>query len=271
MKRLVEGTRRRAAALALLLAPAVGSAHDLWIEPSTFHPAVGETVSAALRTGQKLEGEPLPRVPSFVDRFVLKGSGAELPLDGRPGADPAGWARVGEAGRHWIGYQSTPYPIVIEAPKFEQYLKDEGLERIVEERARKGQSGAQGRERFYRCAKALLSTGDAAGGVFDVPLGFTLELVPKKDPYSMKGAGDLPLALTFRGKPAAGVLVVAMSKTDPEKAVSARTDAKGFVKLRLPHPGFWLIKAVHMEPAPADSGVDWESWWASVTFELRGK
>ena len=63
--------------------------------------------------------------------------------------------------------------------------------------------------------------------------------------------GELPLSLLFRGKPMANVLVVAMSKDDPEKAVRARTDAKGHVTLKLAHAGFWLIKAVNMEAAPA--------------------
>jgi hypothetical protein len=242
------------------------SAHDFWIEPSTFHPAVGDRVTAALRVGQKLAGDPLPNIPPLIDRFVLRGSAAERPVVGRPGADPAGIAFIAEGGLHWIGYQSNPYPVALEGPKFEDYLRDEGLQRIIDARKKNGQSAAPGRERFYRCAKALLDTaGDAA---FDVPLGFTLELVPRKNPYAMKNSGDLPLALTFHGKPIANVLVTAMSKSDPEKAVRARTDSKGRVTLPLAHAGFWLIKAVHMEAAPADAGVDWESWWASITFEL---
>jgi hypothetical protein len=32
--------------------------------------------------------------------------------------------------------------------------------------------------------------------------------------------------------------------------------------------GAWLVKAVHMVPARADAGADWESVWASLTFEL---
>jgi hypothetical protein len=31
----------------------------------------------------------------------------------------------------------------------------------------------------------------------------------------------------------------------------------------------WLIKAVHMIPAPAGSKAEWASFWASLTFELR--
>jgi hypothetical protein len=201
---------------------------------------------------------------------VLKGE-KESAFIGRPGSDPAGIALVGEAGPHWIGYQSNPYPVVLEGPKFEDYLRDEGLERIIDERKKRGQSAAPGRERFYRCAKALLYTAPAAPShVLETPLGFTLEIVPRTNPYDVRPGGELPVTLSFRGKPMANILVVAMSKSDPQNAVRVRTDAKGRATLRLAHAGFWLIKAVHMEAAPADAGVDWESWWASITFDVAG-
>jgi uncharacterized GH25 family protein len=257
---------RFAIALLVGLVAVRAAAHDFWIEPSTFHPAVGDRVTVALRVGQKLAGDPLPNIPPLIDRFVIRSFSGERPVVGRAGADPAGIAFIAEGGLHWIGYQSNPYPVALEAPKFEDYLRDEGLERIVDARKKKGQSAAPGRERFYRCAKALLETPGVKA--FDTPLGFTLELVPLANPYALKRARDLPLLLTFHGKPIANVMVVAMSKDDPANALRARTDAKGQVKLRLPHAGFWLIKAVHMEAAPADAGVDWESWWASITFEL---
>jgi uncharacterized GH25 family protein len=245
------------------------SAHDFWIEPSTFRPNVGDRVTAAFKVGQKLAGDPMPRIPAFIDRFVIKGESGEGPMIGRTGSDPAGIALISDAGLHWIGYQSTPYPVALEAVKFEDYLRDEGLERIIDARKKKGQSATPGRERFYRCAKSLLETGGPAPHGFDTPLGFTLELVPRKNPYAIHPGGELPLSLSFRGKPMANVLVVAMSRNDPDKAVRARTDAKGRVTLPLAHAGFWLIKAVHMEAAPADAGVDWESWWASITFDLK--
>jgi uncharacterized GH25 family protein len=256
----------RLALLSLLLAGRA-LAHDFWIEPSTFHPAGGQLVSAALRVGQKLDGEPLPRIPALIDRFVMRGASGESEVIGQPGSDPAGYGRIADGGLHWLGYQSNPYPVTLEAQKFEDYLRDEGLERIVAARAKSGQSAAPGRERFYRCAKALLETPGSAAAL-DKPLGFTLELIPHRNPYAMRG--ELPLSLLFRGKPAANVLVVAMNKAEPANAVRARTDGKGNVKLRLPRPGFWLIKAVQMEPAPAGAGVEWESWWASITFENVG-
>lgn len=263
---------KRSLALAVLLSAPIAFAHDVWIEPSSFRPAVGERVSVALRVGQDLRGEPMPRIPALIERFVLKGEGREIPVAGRAGADPAGMTVVGEPGLQWIGYQSKAYPMTIDGPKFEAYLKEEGLERIIADRARKGQAAAPGRERFYRCAKSLLDArGLSAKAKADVPLGFTLELVPRKNPYALQAGGVLPLSLTFRGKPIANVLVVAMRKDAPEKAVRARTDAAGRVSLRLDGDGFWLIKAVHMQAAPPGAGVDWESWWASMTFDLQGR
>jgi uncharacterized GH25 family protein len=252
-----------ALALTLHLAP-LASAHDLWIEPSSFRPAVGQRVAVALRVGQNVSGDPMPRIPPLIDRFTL----GDVPVLGRSGADPAGTAVVAKPGLQWIGYQSKAYPVTLEARKFEDYLKEEGLERVIAERKKKGQSAATGREQFYRCAKSLLDV-PGANAKADVPLGYTLELVPHRNPYALKRGEALPLSLTFRGKPIAHVLVVAMRKGAPERAVRARTDAKGRVSLKLPDNGFWLIKAVHMEAAPPDAGVDWESWWASVTFDLQ--
>jgi uncharacterized GH25 family protein len=253
-------------AAALTLAP-LASAHDLWIEPSSFRPAVGQRVAVALRVGVNVVGEPVPRIPPLIDRFTL----GDTPLLGRSGADPAGSAVVAKPGLQWIGYQSKAYPVTLEARKFEDYLKEEGLERVIAERKKKGQSAATGRERFYRCAKSLLEVPGANANPFSAPVGHTLELVPRQNPYSLKRGQALPLSLTYRGKPIANVLVVAMRKGAPTRAIRARTDAKGHVSLRLDEPGFWLIKAVHMEAAPPNAGVEWESWWASLTFDLQGK
>lgn len=232
--------------LALAFAP-IAFAHDLWLEPSTFRPVVGSRISVALRVGQHLDGEPLPLIPPLVQRFELAGKAIR------------GAGVVGSAGPQWIGYQSNAFPMTLDAAKFAEYLKEEGLS------PRK--TGPQVRERFYRCAKALLDVPGAAAT--DVPLGFTLELVPRRNPYALKAGQSLPVSLTFRGKPIANVLVVAMSKSDPRKAVRVRTDAQGRASLRIAHGGFWLIKAVHIEPAPPGAGVEWESWWASMTFDLR--
>ncbi|HEY1337738.1 MAG TPA: DUF4198 domain-containing protein [Bryobacteraceae bacterium] len=250
----------------ILLAAVPLFAHDMWIEPTTFFPAAGQIVGAKLLVGQDLLGDPLPRQTSLVKEFVVEDAEGRKPLVGRDGSDPAGYLRVASPGLLVVGYFSNPSAVELPADKFNQYLKDEGLDAVAAQRARSNQSGAKARELFSRCAKSLLLSGSPAAKQADRQLGFTLELVAERNPYSMHPGEQLPLRLTYHDRPLAGALVVAMNRAE---RVSARTDAEGRVRLPLRSGGMWMIKAVHMIPAPAGSNADWQSYWASLTFEVR--
>ncbi len=263
--------RRTLVALAVFLfAGSALRAHDFWIEPSSFSPAPGQRISLRLRVGQSFQGDPVPRIPAFIQRFDSVGAGGPLPVIGLPGRDPAGYAAFPAPGLQWIVYGGTPEKVELAGPKFESYLAEEGLESISALRAKRGQTAAGVKEQFSRCAKAVIAVpgaGDAGkGAAFDAVLGLTLELVPEANPTALKPGAELPVRLLYRGKPLAGALVIALPRDRPAEKVSARTDAKGRVRLRLDHAATWLVKAVHMTPAPAGSGADWESFWASLTF-----
>jgi len=253
-------------ALLVVLASSALRAHDFWIEPSTFEPAPGQRVAVRLRVGERLKGDPVPRDPRFLERFAVVGASGEVPVEGLPNTEPAGFLTLSAPGRYLIVYDGSRDKVQLDGKKFEEYLSEEGLERISELRARRGQSAAPGREVFSRCAKALITVGDGKGSGYDRVLGLPLELVPEKDPTRLKGGGALPLRILYDGKPIAGVLVAAISRDRPDRVVSARSDARGRVQLPLDQEGLWLVKAVHMVPAPKDTGAEWESFWASLTF-----
>jgi len=243
--------------------------HDMWIDPTAFSPDSGQIVGVRLRVGQDLLGDPLPRDPALINQFIFEDAAGRKPLVGRDGADPAGFLRVAMPGLLVIGYRSNPSAVELTAEKFNQYLKEEGLDAIAALRARRNDTGAKAREIFSRCAKSLVLSGSAKEGQGDRPLGFTLELVAEQNPYALRAGQDLPVRLTYENRPLAGALVVAMNRQNPSEKLTARTDSDGRVRLRLRAGGMWLVKAVHMVPAPAGSNADWASFWASLTFELR--
>lgn len=251
--------RHTAFALMLLLAgPA--TAHDFWIEPSSFRPSPGERIAVRLRVGERLQGDPVPRNPERIERFAAVGPEGVAEVVGVAGSDPAGWAVPAGPGLHWIVFDSNHARVELAGPKFDEYLAEEGLERI--RGLRKAGEGPV-REIYSRCAKSLLRVGEGSAG-YDRALGLELELIPERDPYGLKPGEALPVRLLYRGEPLDGALVVALSN---DGRVSARTSG-GRVSLTLDRPGFWLVKAVHMVPAPEGSGAEWESLWASLTFDL---
>src|SRR5262249_45257279 len=191
------------------------AAHDMWIEPTSFLPDAGRVIGVRLRVGQDFLGDPIPRDPALIDQFISVDPTGRKDVYGHDGGDPAGLIRVAEPGMLLIGYQSKPSPIVLPSATFNQYIKEEGLDGIADLRAKRNQTNSDAKEMFERCAKSLVRYGTPAGAQGDRVLGFKLELVAEKNPYSLRSGQELPISLNYEGHPLAGALVVAMNRANP--------------------------------------------------------
>lgn len=265
---------RRLLAAAVTAAAFVGvmsvtlGAHDFWLEPRLYRPEVGKLVALRLLVGQDMLGDPIPRDEAAIERFVVRHGGSDGVIPGRDGGDPAGILRVPGEGLMVVGYQSRPRRLELPRAKFETYLGEEGLDAIAEMFADAKKQPQVARERFSRCAKALLSSGETRAAQKDQLLGLKLELVADGNPYALSSHEDMRFTLLYEGAPRPGALVIAINRDDPSAKLSARSDARGRVSFRFPRGGVWLVKAVHMVPLPKGQDADWESFWASLTFEL---
>lgn len=253
---------RRGLFLLALLCAVSAEAHDFWIEPASFRPDAGSLVAIHLRVGENFIGEAVARDSELIERFALVTANGETRVAGREGADSAGIVRIAEPGI--VVYRSRGTVLELTREKFEQFVDMEGLQWIRTERARRGETNAPWRESFSRCAKALIGSGTAA--LFTKPVGLRLELIPQANPSPGKA---LPVRLAFERRPVRNALVIAINAADPSQRIERRTDAQGRATLPLARGGRWLIKSVHVVRAPAGSRADWESLWASLTFDLR--
>jgi len=256
----------------LLSAAAISSpaalAHDFWIEPQDYRPAINTEVPIVLRVGEDFTGTSQPLIPEWFSNYDAMGPSSVKAVRGMIGDDPAG-SFVPDANGNWVvGYRSTQAFVEIEPPKFNAYLDAEGLEWVRDRRTETGEAETNAREIYSRCAKALVQVGEGSGN-FDQALGYTLELIPEKDPYLL-GVGDqLPLRLLYEGEPISDILIIAFTAEDPGEKQQHRTDAEGRVSISLRDTGTWLIKGVHIIELPEDeTRADWESFWASMTFRL---
>jgi len=265
---------RIALCLAAVLILAVGPvrAHDFWIEPSKFFVNLDDAVSLQLREGQELVGNALPYVPDWFQDFSRSDAQGRAPVVSEMGDDPAAVIRIRSAGTTLLGYRSTADFVTLAPEKFENYLRSEGMETIVALRAKLGESDKEAHENFVRCAKTYLTTnGLALSKEVRAPLGYTLELMPADDLHALSPGDRLNVQLLYLSHPLAGALVTAFRKERPEAKVHVRTDKQGRASLLLSAPGIWLVKAVHMARLEKHPKADWESYWASLLFELRAQ
>jgi uncharacterized GH25 family protein len=254
-----------ALATGLLLAAATARAHDFWIEPSTFRPAPGSVVAVGLRVGQDFIGDPVPRLSAFIATFSVRQGGTDQAVGGSDRIDPAGFLRADGGATAIISYASTGTYIELPPDRFEDYLRQYGLDVVVASRAQRGESDRPGRERFYRYAKALLTGLEPSANV-SKPLGLDYEIVPDEDPTAR--LEPFRGRILFRGKPLPSARLVALLHGEPSVRIQALSDSQGAFALPFSRPGIWLIKSVHMERAWFFSGEDWDSSWASLTFEI---
>lgn len=245
----------------------VCAAHEFWIEPAAFRPEANSIVQIGLRVGDGFPGEAVKRNAEKIDRFFAVVNGESRDIVGKDGSEPAGMFKADKPGAVLLAYRSKHSHIELQAEKFEAYLKEEGLESIIAKRAQRGESAKPGREAYSRCAKSIIHVNGAAGKV-DRPVDFPLEVLLDADPMSLKMGDEVTVRLLLNGAPLEGVLMRASHKTTAAANTSARTDASGRAKLKLGADGMWMIHCVHMQEAPKGLDADWESLWASLTFQV---
>ena len=243
-------------------------AHDFWIEPDSFRPATGASIAMRLFVGQDFKGNPLPYLPDWIERYVyLDPGGKETPVPAIVGDDPAGKFPVKEPGLYVVGYRSARFTVNLTEEKFQYYVAEEGLERVLPLHRTRRYAKTGIHEAFSRCAKALVEAGAPARPGSDRALGMRLELIAERNPYLPLPRDELPVRLLYENKPLPGALVIAFNKRDVARKVKVRSDRDGRAVLKIDRPGIWLVKAVHIIVPPPEVKADWESFWASLVFQ----
>ncbi len=265
-------TGSAAALLALLLLCAPLAAHDHWIAPASFRPAVGARVELALRVGHPQQFEEQVRDPRRSLRFECFAPGAThaQPVPGLDGRSPAGLFKAKVPGAHLVVYQSDHAFVEIEPAAYAAFLREEGLLDVLAERERRGESAQPGRDSYARFDKALLCAAGGPSAGFERVAGLPLELVLESDPGAWRPGEPVRLRLALDGAPLEGRQVRLVRLVAPHLVFLAHTDAAGRAELRPERGGPVAAFAVHQRRTRPEQGLsgDWEGLWASFAFEL---
>ncbi|MCO4837160.1 MAG: DUF4198 domain-containing protein [Oceanospirillaceae bacterium] len=245
------------------------SAHEFWLEAKPFYQKTDQTTEITINVGQQMDGQSLPNIPAWYQGFdAITGDGLK-PVGGELGRDPAGYVSIKAPGIYAIGYQSMKKSVTLKPEKFTQYLKQEGLEKIIKRRNELNENEKNGFELFYRNVKALIKVGDKSEhNFYNYDFNHPLNINPLQNPYELSKGDDLRVQLTFKQKPAANLLLHGKIKNKPAFNLSVRTDEKGYAIMPIEHRGVWLLHTVEMIRSEQQN-IDWESYWASLTFEIR--
>ncbi|NOT09174.1 MAG: DUF4198 domain-containing protein [Gemmatimonadales bacterium] len=257
-----------------LTAVTVAAAHDLFLKPTRFFAPENSEVRVRVLNGTFTKSENSIARNRLADASVL------TPVR-RVALDTAEWSVVGDtstfhvhtrgAGTYIIGASTRPSVIALSADDFNLYLKDDGIPDILEARKQAGELGKPAKERYHKHVKAMLQVGTTRSNHYATALGYPAEIVPMENPYSLSSGASLRVKTLVDGKPVGNQLVVYGGLTAADAGIEAknvRSDAQGVATIPLSTAGTWYIKFIHMVKVPRDT-VDYESKWASLTFQVR--
>ena len=268
-------TKRQAMCiLAILLLAVAGplSAHDLYLMPEKFVTQAGTRLRVVFQNGDEFPEASSPVKPERLrnTRLIAKAGTAEFETITAEATRTTAVVRVRGEGSAILTANTIPSFIELDAAKFRSYLEHENLTETIKWRETHGEAGKPGRERYSKYVKSIVLAGKG-DEYYRERTGLLIEIIPEVDPYSVRPGQSLPVQVLFRGKPAVDVAVESawLEQRKAKTKVVGRTDSNGWITVPLEAIGPHRLHAIMMERSANLKAADWESFWASLTFEIQ--
>jgi ketosteroid isomerase-like protein len=96
--------------------------------------------------------------------------------------------------------------------------------------------------------------------------------VPLHDPAALRAGDTLRVRLLYNGRPLAAMHLHAGTAPDSggPKDLSLETNGEGIAFIPVASTGLWNVRTLHIVPATARSGADWDAHFATLVFAVGG-
>jgi hypothetical protein len=270
---------------------AVLDAHDMFLKLRSFFLEPNTPVTIALYNGTFEQSENVITRDRMIDVSVIGPGSERTQIDTTHWRD--GWyetlldLKPGDPGTYVLGVSTKARIIELAAKDFNEYLAHDGVMNVLEARKKNNELGKDARELYSKHVKTIFQVGEKRSESYKTKLGYPIEIVPLQNPYSLAEGDVLEVLILRDGKPVANQLVYASyaghhehveaQEEDAEEhddaaahgeAVKTGTDASGVAKIKLEAGGHWYIRLINMVESDKEN-VDYESSWATLTFEVK--
>jgi uncharacterized GH25 family protein len=254
-------------AVTLTLLPAPAAAHDVWMQTDRYTVPVGAVVPYKIFVGHGPDREPWGVA---IDRIkTMKSIGPRGAVALNPRRTEAGSIRFDRAGVYVVTMETTYATSDLPALRFNDYAKEEGLTPALAMRARLGTLKQNGREIYSRRTKMMVRVGAQRAVPAQVlkPVGQTLEIVARVDPFAVRPRAMLPVQVFYNGRPLVGATVKLTNlNADAKPIETVVTGPDGLARFRQPGRGSWQFNTVWTRPIIGNPKAEFDTTFASLTF-----
>jgi hypothetical protein len=250
------------------------AAHDLFLKFDSYFLQPNAKTTVRLLNGYFNRSENAVERDRMLDVSVVTSSGDRVNPPASDWRDEKNSAllslQTGAEGTYVAGVSTRPREITLKAAQFNDYLSHDGLPDTIAQRRRDKEISKSARERYSKHVKTIFQVGESRTGGFKTALGYPVEIIPQQNPYELKAGNTLEVLCVKDGNPVANQFVMAGRESNWRVIASpgVRSDANGVARVKLSGGGKWFVKFIHMSQL-SEANLDYESKWASLTFEIR--
>lgn len=245
----------------------ISVAQESWIQPDKFFYASGDKLSVAFVSGQDFIGRPWVKGNPVAGLNLHGISGVSNLVDSIKYDQKENLSSVLQAdGTYLLALQSNNILRELPADTFNRLLQEYELDAVKNHRqtANSVTSGARVYQRVF--TKLIFQVGEKRDDTYKKLLGWPVEIIPDRNPASVKIGDQIRFKILFDGKPVFGVRAKLWNRFDNRTTLqNIYTQQDGSIEARISSPGPWMVSVVKMTPSK-DNGADWQSYHGSLVF-----
>ena len=245
----------------------ISLAQEVWIQPDRFFYASGDRISVTFVSGDDFIGEPWRAGNQFGNLKFYRSSVVSDLSDSIKHDQKENLNQVLNAdGTHVLALHTNNILREFPGDTFNLLIKAYELDVVKNQRAKTNSltSPTQVYQRMF--AKLLFQVGEKMDDTYKKVLGWPVEIVPDRNPGSLKVGDQIRFKILFDGKPVFGVRAKLWNRFDNRTTLqNIYTEQDGTFEARISSPGPWMVTVMKMAPSK-DSGAEWQSYQGSLVF-----
>jgi len=266
MKSIFSRWLRRSVTLGVLVG-AGAQAHDTWLQPERFTATPGATLTFSLTSAAEFGAPESAIKPWRVRRAVMRLGGETLLLADGTAAEKT--LQLSQAlqrpGVAVVWLELKPRALELAEDKIELYFREIHAGGALRELWDAVPAPKRWRESYVKHAKTFVRVGEPLPGdrAWAEPVGAVIEIVPERDPTTLRLGDELAVRVLRSGVPAAGFTVGFVSAGGTREHVAV-TGANGRASAKLDAVGAWLVHGTDLRRA-TEPDLEWESDFVTMT------
>jgi uncharacterized GH25 family protein len=245
----------------------ISTAQESWIQADKFVYANGNKLSVAIVTGRDFIGRQWIKDNTVAGLSLHRTLGVSDLLDSVTNHQKENLSSGLQAdGTYLLALQSNNILREFSADTFNLLLQEYELDAVKNQRQKANSVTSDTRVYQRVFAKLIFQVGEKRDDTYKKPLRWPIEIIPDRNPASVKVGDQIRFKILFDGKPVFGVRAKLWNRFDNRTTLqNIYTQQDGTIEARISSPGPWMVTVMKMTPSK-DAGADWQSYQGSLVF-----